>query len=365
MTNCSDIERRIKPFLDDLISEEEYQNIHAHLDQCSKCHQYVSAIGSFSYALKELGRVEVPRDLVDTVLFNLTKEPEKQPTTSSGSKKFLIFGVLAAIVSIGVFGFFYFKGRQSAKELIQETSSIAKDTVDESTDSEESAFMSDSEENEQRGTEETDRSSILQELTVTPTEELAPQEMQLEQEGVSLSTVSYHMHFPQIKGVGLDKVDSILSRLDIPRDYRHSRLLIASVPSSIFQQFVSEMELIAPRVLPIRNPDFQKLSLPNQTIRLSVYFEGTGNSQTNSLHWHIEIKSGNEFRIFDLFRQMDLLVNYESPEMIVVTVSSAKIGELISRMESIQGITGDFTSPVSSRSLSSYPIQVSMYLQES
>ena len=362
MTNCSNIEQRIKPFLDDLLSEEEYQSIHAHLDQCTKCRQYVSAIGSLSYTLKELGHIEVPRDLADTVLFNLKKQPEEEPPKTAGSKKPLIIGVLA-VLFIGAsvyFGFHYFKTRQQAEEKAK-TPPVAAQPVQE--ENEESDFWSDSEEKAQKETGKTDKSDVLSEVYVTP--EGAEEEHGQPEENLGpAKEMSYHFHFPHIRGTDSDKIAGILARLDVQPDYRRPGILIATVPSSVLGQFVDEVESIAPRVLPLRNPDFQKLSLPNQLIHLSVYFEEADESKSNSLHWHVQVKTGNEFRIFDLLRQMDLSLAYDSSEVIVFTVSSAKLEELSNRMKALQGVSGDFTPPPTSQSLSSYPIQVSIYFAE-
>lgn len=356
MTNCSNIEQRIKPFLDDLLSEEEYQNIHAHLDQCTKCRQYVSAIGSLSYTLRELGHVEVPRDLADTVLFNLKKQPEEEPPKTSGSKKPLVIGALAVLL-IGAsvyFGFHYFKTRQQAEEKAKTPPAAAEPVQEEN---EESDFWSDFEGKAQEETGKTDKSSVLSEVYVTP-EGAEEEHGQQDDEVVPTTEKAYHLHFPQVTGVGQDKVSNILNRLGVLPDYRIPGILVVSVPSSTFSEFVSEMESAAPRVLPVRNPEFQKLLFPHQLIRLSIYFEGT----EDLIHWHIQVDAGKEYFIFDLFRQMDLTVNYDSPELIVVAVSSAKLAELISRLQALKGISGTFDSPASSETLSSYSIPVSIHL---
>ena len=68
---CSDVQQRLKQFLEDLLEEREYQEIRAHLEECVSCRKYALSIASLSYRLKEMGQIEVPKDLLSTVLYRL------------------------------------------------------------------------------------------------------------------------------------------------------------------------------------------------------------------------------------------------------------------------------------------------------
>jgi hypothetical protein len=67
--SCDDQHKRIRLYLDDLLDEPDYQSVRAHLESCPGCAAFTAATGSLTYRLEELGRVRVPADLCQTVLY--------------------------------------------------------------------------------------------------------------------------------------------------------------------------------------------------------------------------------------------------------------------------------------------------------
>ena len=108
---CSDINNRLKSFLEDLLTEKEYQAFLAHLDSCAKCKKYVRAVGSVSNQLWKLGDVKVPADFSSTALFKLKQAKQEIRIPKFVITKKWIVGaiVLILIVSAFFFGIRYFE----------------------------------------------------------------------------------------------------------------------------------------------------------------------------------------------------------------------------------------------------------------
>ena len=80
---CEAIRPRIRTFLDDLLDEKDYQEIHSHLLNCARCHSYASSVGTLSYRLYELGQVSAPPDMVSAVLYEYDKQNRAAPPEPS------------------------------------------------------------------------------------------------------------------------------------------------------------------------------------------------------------------------------------------------------------------------------------------
>ena len=72
--SCEGVQPKIRQFLDDLLDEREYQQIHSHISECVACQNYASSVGTLSYQLYELGQVSLPPDMVSTVLYEFKKQ---------------------------------------------------------------------------------------------------------------------------------------------------------------------------------------------------------------------------------------------------------------------------------------------------
>ena len=113
------IRTMIRPFLDDLLDEKDYQAVHAHMELCDPCRVYASSVGTLSHRLYELGQVTLPPDMVSTILYELKKQnavvesPEKiEESVSRYSTNFfwtaaisLFAGaVMATLIVVGIQG---------------------------------------------------------------------------------------------------------------------------------------------------------------------------------------------------------------------------------------------------------------------
>lgn len=115
---CHDIKKRLQPFLDDLLAEEEYKAFRDHITTCDKCEEYVRSIGSLSNQLWKLGKVRVPEDLTSTAIYKLT-HPEQKTRASKFviSKKQIIAGSILILSAAALFlGISYFKGKRTLQD---------------------------------------------------------------------------------------------------------------------------------------------------------------------------------------------------------------------------------------------------------
>jgi len=112
--NCADIRKKLQPFLEDLLAEEEYRAFCDHIDTCGKCKAYVRSVGSLSNQLWKMGQLTVPEDLVSTIQYKLV-HPEAigQSPKTKITKKQIIAGIVLIILTIVlVFGISSFKRRR-------------------------------------------------------------------------------------------------------------------------------------------------------------------------------------------------------------------------------------------------------------
>jgi hypothetical protein len=109
--NCDDIRQRLKPFLEDLLAEEEYKAFCRHLDACGKCKVYVRSVGSLSNQLWKLGQIEAPEDLISTIQYKILHTEEKaQPAKIKKSGKRIVAVTILILLTVAMlWGIAYFK----------------------------------------------------------------------------------------------------------------------------------------------------------------------------------------------------------------------------------------------------------------
>jgi len=102
---CGDVRERLKPFLEDLLKDDERRAFFEHLEPCSSCRQYVKAVDSFSNQLWQLGEVHVPSDLGDTILFELKQAEQKlSETFVIDLKRTLVWVGISLCVALALWG---------------------------------------------------------------------------------------------------------------------------------------------------------------------------------------------------------------------------------------------------------------------
>ena len=116
---CDDlIKEKLRPFLDDLLTEDEYRAFNDHIKICDKCNTYVRSIGSLSNQLWKLGKVRVPSDLSSTILHKIDHpEQRSQPSVPAALKKYIAAGLIFILLAATIFlGIKHFKNQQKVNE---------------------------------------------------------------------------------------------------------------------------------------------------------------------------------------------------------------------------------------------------------
>ena len=129
--SCESIRSRVRRYLEDLLEENEYQEVRAHLAECADCRGYAASIGTLTYQLEELGEVRLPQDLIPTILYQL-QQPSGDGTKGSAPMADVGAGLVPArawattraapavwvgIIVLGLVGFVYGKFHQPARSI--------------------------------------------------------------------------------------------------------------------------------------------------------------------------------------------------------------------------------------------------------
>lgn len=72
---CSDMDGHLQAFLGDLLSDADYQAFVDHLRGCDACNRHARSIGDLSNQVWKLGKIPVPEDFSETVLFRARQSP--------------------------------------------------------------------------------------------------------------------------------------------------------------------------------------------------------------------------------------------------------------------------------------------------
>ena len=84
---CDVVRPKIRPFLDDLLDEKDYHDIHAHLECCAQCRSYASSVGTLSYRIHELGQAPLPPDIISAILYETKRIADPAPSVAAKTPK--------------------------------------------------------------------------------------------------------------------------------------------------------------------------------------------------------------------------------------------------------------------------------------
>ncbi len=101
---CNETKTKVKPFLDDLLAEDEYQLFVSHINECAKCKGYINAIGSLSNQLWALGDVTVPADLCQTAIYKFKERSTETSVERTINFRNLALGLMiVALTALALF----------------------------------------------------------------------------------------------------------------------------------------------------------------------------------------------------------------------------------------------------------------------
>ncbi|MFH0796480.1 MAG: zf-HC2 domain-containing protein [Candidatus Omnitrophota bacterium] len=375
---CKDIKTNLKIFLDDLLSEEEYQAFVTHLDQCTACQNYVGAVGSFSNHLRELGNaVKVPPDFSSTVFFKL-KEPEQvsQSIPIIASRKTIAWTTGIVLIILGLFsGINHFvKNKHRAppaasppsvstptkkeqKNLYQGEIKpviiewVAEDTGNEPTEKKKTA------EAESNGKEVPTKKEAL-------TEKIPFSGNSSKKAPIPISKPELlHWHFLFSKEEEKTKLEEISNLFSIKPDYETSDILVLAASGEKLEQVRAVISLIAS----LRSFNDETRISSNREYRVFIYLEkstpeelktvrentNTKNdgvfmslekepgAKTGSLHWHFFLTS-TQSALLNTIRELGGSIEYQSEEMLVLSIPGRQVKKLIEWTKTTEGVLADF-----------------------
>ncbi|MCK5451163.1 MAG: zf-HC2 domain-containing protein [Candidatus Omnitrophica bacterium] len=117
---CDNIRSNIKPFLEDMLSENEFKEFTSHLESCSSCTKYVNSLDSISNQVRKLGDIEVPGDLCSSIIFKFHHPDKPAQAHRSTFKQKVIFGLIV-LFFVPIIHFFIVSSFKTSDTPTQET----------------------------------------------------------------------------------------------------------------------------------------------------------------------------------------------------------------------------------------------------
>jgi len=371
---CSDIDKELKHFVGDLLSEDDYQGFVAHLDSCPQCTNRVRSMGSFTNQLWELGDIEVPSDLDSTILFQFdqAKKAPPKPKPKKSKKQKLVIG--AVIVIVGIVAFFGWQKFSKTGELNVEQ--VGDDEVIvQTTMIKKKASVPDPEAerlyNQLKGmaeslapatpikSKEKDPDSQKE---VSQKKEAPPlKESRKSAPASSPDAFSLHWHLPYFTETDVKQLVGTITMLDIDPDYNDQNFIIFRTINKKIKtlsagiKFTYKMQLDLPEFIADgSNPQGEVVASISFTGREPTYstagtrggklssFEQETNATGNNLDWHILLVSSQQDALVDILHRNRGTVLFTSKEVVIFSMPGARIGALSQEIQGTGGMFADF-----------------------
>lgn len=372
--NCEEIKKRLKPFLEDLLAEDEYQAYVCHLNTCAKCKDYVGRFGSLSNQLRELGNIKVPSDFCSTVCFNISEPVAEKPQTPKENRtKNLIAGaVILAVISAGIFaGVIYFKKYGSSRKTDGSPVITARTITEKSTpsDRESEALLNELQSiatslgvpNKKEGVEKSAEqiSAVSEEPSPLPGKTSG-------QKIVSVPTVKLlHWHFLYAEDSEKTGLLNALTALGIQLQKQTSSLLVFNATGEKLDDLLKKIISGSKRESPLSNFTSEQATPPDKESRVSLYFQNEKPTLSGDLHWHIKLFQISRSRFTDIILKGGGSVDYESGGLLIISFPKNEVKNLYKQL----GIMGAFVDvygkgAAKENLLDSSPTIISIFLPE-
>lgn len=363
--DCIEVNKRLQPFLEDLLSEEEYQAFLAHLESCSKCKEYVSAVGSVSNQLWKLGDVKVPSDFSSTVIFKL-KQPEQKAQTPKlvVSKKWIV-GAIISILTVLAFFFTanYFKFRIQPAQM--KDTPVVTTFIEQKPQGERVLELPTGELDEliirEAPTEKAGTLGKGFQKGFLVNEELSKTDDSSDKDKITIpEPPSLHWHFRSSEKTDEAKLLNALSKAGIIPDYQANDLLVFTQTGEKLEELLVQVFLAFQEDSPLSDYTFQMPTLPDKNYRVSVYFE---KQNTGIIHWHLSFALPYQKpKLLDMIKKMGGVIDYELKELIVFSMPKSKIDKLKMRILAMRLSLSKFGGTSEKKDqLISGPVKISIY----
>jgi len=341
--NCADIRTKLQPFLEDLLSEEEYKAFCGHMGACDKCKAYVRSVGSLSNQLWKLGLINVPSDLGSTIMYKLAHPgQEVEPSKSALSKKRIVAGsVLILSAAVLFFAAGHLKNQRHPKGM--ERAPFVKTGVisekEPPSDAEAQALFDGLVKIEgtsgQPEEEAADATETKEENAVGAKEPATQQVLPgaTEEAAVVAATTLLHLHLQSTE----DKKDKLLdtfSNLDIGLDYQKHNILIFGGSGEKVEHLIEKILSIGEDAFSMSDFTPMAQTYLDDNFRVSIYLE---QKKTGPLHWHIgPIAPDRESYVLTIIKEFNGIVDYESDGIVIIFVPSTELDKLRKRIQAMR-----------------------------
>ncbi|HTL48333.1 MAG TPA: hypothetical protein VL688_09790 [Verrucomicrobiae bacterium] len=364
--NCRDVEMQVRPLLEDLLAEEEYQEAHRHIESCPNCRQYVSAIGSISHMLKELGDIPAPRDLADSILFRLQsgKGEAKAGTGSAGRRKFHPAAAAAAVTAILVAAFFLRHGASSGKKVSPapaQAGSAALSVIAREIPTDEAAQAYEKLKTISNALETVDRQKAGAPVPIVKSKSLSGPAVFSAGSRAGQKVVSVHWDFSPSDEQEGEEMFKALEKAGLPYVYKHPDFAVVRFSPPQFEEFVQETKPLIPGAF--KDANFDAIAAQDQ-VQVSVY-AGKSQAAPDFLHWHAALPLRLGARLRDTLLEMGATLDFDSPGLVIAGIPSSDVKALSLAIQALEGVSVEspFPSPEVPPGFS-YRILVSIFLTE-
>lgn len=358
---CNDIEENLKPFMEDLLGEEEYLAFHRHLEGCPKCRDHVGAFDSFAGHIWKLGDVEVPSDFGDTVFLKLRQSlPAPREPQPSTSKSVFIWAFIAVLIAATLyFAINYFKLRESLQEQkeIVLPQAILEENGKEQIDDEQAEVLY----NQLKGIA---RTLGVSEEEAAPMKDsgaekpLAPVAPVSSKTAAVVNPVQLHWHFRFPNRENKNSLLNTLTALGVKLDYRDKEFFIFTATKEQLTGMLNQNPRVSQENSPLRNLG----PATKGKHHVSLYLE---NEETPAVHWHISAGLPGYRPLFkELVRKNGGTVTYKSGDEMIFSVLSLQAKDIKTQIAAMRIMLDEYGSKEYEKEGSTGLIIVSVYFSK-
>lgn len=345
---CIEVNQRLGPFLEDSLTEEEYQAIWEHVKGCETCKQATESVSTLANQIHKLSTVNMPSDLESTILFRVKHPSSVQPEIPQPKKtgnKALVVMIAILTISAGVFVWKYAQNKAEAKKRDARSASLAtgtespiknerkqKDFVDVTPVV---AGASASSENGQAEQLVKEFFGIEQPAPVERTAEKQPSPNEAPQVP---EWIPFHVRYSGSKA--RSQLLDTIGILGIQQRYEAPDLLVLSATARQIRELNQNLPSIA-RALPLSDLGLGALKSGEYGISMSLEDESSGGSQT--AYWHITIEPAMQDWLHQQLDERKIQIRHSSKGVLILEAEPQALEGLRSALASRAGVRHDFS----------------------
>jgi len=391
---CETVHRQLKAFLEDMLTEGEYQAILTHLETCVRCKKHVQMAGAISSQLSQLVNVKVPIDLRETVCFKL-RQPGfrvQAPKATFRNSEKAIIAVFVGIVLLIVTSLliYYFKidtpqpqtekvavemsvaepsaavpkyqrrafSDKSPKQILREVIVAEEEADKEASDEEVSKKLS-----EETGVEEGSESAVR---ANADDRERLPAELDLSdaQAGAASEPVLLHWHFQYTGQNNERELLRMLRGLNITPEEQAPNMLVFSAQGESVESLLEELLMISQQSPVLTDFTGKVPVFPDEPYRVAAYFKA---DLEEAEHWHVGgALPHQKERLFGFIREKAGNIEYVLENLAIVTVQKTEVEHLRRRVRAMRlklMVFKDEATTSAQAALISKPVKLSVYFE--